>query len=312
MDPSLATAFTVTSDFSFGVYGAPLPELAAAPPQAAQFSPLVPGAHVLEEVTPGRLGGMVMAAPPGTVERQYALALALRALAPGAPFTVMVPKAKGGGRIAKELETLGCAVTAESRRHQRVCRTTRPEASNTAAAITAGGLQRVDALNLWSQPGVFSWDRVDPGTALLISALPQLSGRGADVGCGIGVLARAALASAKVTALDLIDIDRRAITAARRNVTDPRAAFHWIDVRKSDSPQDLDFVVMNPPFHDGGVEDRALGQTFVQQSHRMLRGGGTVWLVANLHLPYEGLLSVFAHVALRAAQNGYKVYEARK
>ena len=49
------------------------------------------------------LAGMAMAALPGTVERLYTLAQALRALKPGAPLTVMAPKTKGGNRIAKEL-----------------------------------------------------------------------------------------------------------------------------------------------------------------------------------------------------------------
>lgn len=260
-----------------------------------------------------------MAAPPGTVERQYALALALRALDAGAALTVMAPKEKGGSRVAKELETFGCDVEAVSRRHQRICQTICPEVfeaeaqARIGAAIAAGAPRFVDAIKLWSQPGIFSWDRVDPGTALLLSVLPALAGRGADLGCGIGVIARAVLAHAEVTHVDLVDIDRRAIAAARRNVSDPRAAFHWADVRRLTDLGDLDFVVMNPPFHDGGREDKALGQAFVQQSHRVLRDGGKAWLVANLHLPYESVLvAAFSSVALRASSGGFKVYEATK
>ena len=262
---------------------------------------------------------MVMAAPPGTLERRYALALALRALEAGAPFTVMAPKEKGGSRIAKELEAFGCSVAATSRRHQRICQTVCPAALDAEAealidaALAAGGLCVVEALGLWSQPGIFSWNRIDPGTALLLSVLPSFAGRGADLGCGVGVIARAVLASAHVTGVDLVDIDRRAITAARRNINDPRATFHWADVRRLASLKDLDFVVMNPPFHDGGVEDRALGLAFVQRSHHMLRDGGTAWLVANLHLPYESVLSTaFSQISLRAEKGGFKVYEAKK
>ena len=293
---------------AFGIFGAPHPDCATIPADAVQLSPLVPGAAALEDAT--NLSGMVMAAPPGTVERQYVLALALRALKPGAPFTAMAPKEKGGSRLAKELESFGCTVEATSRRHQRICQTVRPESPDVAAAIAAGAPRLVDGL--WSQPGIFSWNRVDPGTALLLSALPSLSGRGADFGCGIGVIAQAVLASAKVTGIDLIDIDARAIAAARRNVTDPRAIFHWADVRRSTPLKNLDFVVMNPPFHDGGLEDKALGQAFVQQAQRVLRPGGAVWLVANRHLPYETTLATdFASVALRAERDGFKVYEAR-
>lgn len=180
-------------------------------------------------------------------------------------------------------------------------------------AIAEGAPCFVDAMGLWSQPGIFSWDRIDPGTALLLSVLPSLTGRGADLGCGIGVIARAVLVGPHVTQLALVDIDQRAMAAARRNITDPRASFHWADVRRMDGLKELDFVVMNPPFHDGGQEDRALGETFMRQSHRMLRDGGTAWLVANRHLPYETVLfATFSETVLRAEKDGFKVYEAKK
>jgi 16S rRNA (guanine1207-N2)-methyltransferase len=309
----------VNPDPPFGVFGAPHPDLAASPAGAVQVSPQVPGAHPLEEMAADSLAGMIMVAPPGTVERRHALALSMRALKAGAPLTVMAPKEKGGNRIAKELEAFGCAAQAASRRHQRICQTARPTAFDAQAealieaAITAGGPVFVEDLALWSQPGIFSWDRIDPGTALLLSALPSFTGRGADLGCGIGVIARAVLASANVTEMALVDVDRRAIAAARRNVPDSRAAFHWADVRRLTDLRDLDFVVMNPPFHDGGLEDRRLGQAFVHKSHQVLREGGAAWLVANLHLPYESALSAaFSLVTLRAESGGFKVYEAKK
>ena len=109
----------------------------------------------------------------------------------------------------------------------------------------------------------------------------------------MGVLALALLAAApKVTALALVDIDRRAIEAARRNVDDPRARFLQADLREpAPSLSNLDFVVMNPPFHDGGEEDRGLGQAFVRRAAASLRRGGLLRLVANIGLPYEATLA---------------------
>jgi 16S rRNA (guanine1207-N2)-methyltransferase len=315
----LRSDIDVTPEIPAAVYGTPAPDVVAIPAGAVQMSPQSPGGRALEDVPPASLSGMVMAAPPGTLERRYALALSLRALRPGAPLLALAPKAKGGNRIAKELEAFGCDVAETSRRHQRVCETNRPATFDPGAevlideAIRAGGPRFVDELGFWTQPGIFSWDRLDPGTALLLSVLPALAGRGADLGCGIGVIARAVLANAGVTEIDLVDIDRRAIAAAKQNVVDPRARFHWADVRSLADVKALDFVVMNPPFHDGGREDRALGETFVRQSHRMLRDGGTAWLVANLHLPYESVMAAaFSQVSLRAEQGGFKVYEATK
>ena len=305
--------FGLNQQDSFCVYGAPSVELATVPAGAVQVSPLIPGAAVLEDIAPASLSAMVVAAPPGTVERRYVLARALRALKPGAPLTVMAPKEKGGSRLAKELQDFGCEVEDIGRRHQRICHSVRPEApTGLDAAIAAGAPRLVEALGQWSQPGVFSWDRPDPGTLLLISALSALSGRGADLGCGVGLLAAPVLANPQVAHLDLIDIDRRAIEAARRNIDDPRVAFHWSDARSAPALEGLDFVVMNPPFHDGGAEDKTLGQAFVRRSHQILRKGGTVWLVANRHLPYEGVLTpLFAKVALKAEAGGFKVYEAQ-
>ncbi len=297
------------------LYGLPPLDLAARDRGAVQTSPLMPGSTALESLAAGSVAEFTMLAPPGTVERRHALALALRALSPDAVLTAMAPKDRGGSRLKKELEAFGCEVDEAARRHHRICAVSPPaNPAELAAAIAEGAPRFVKALGLWSQPGVFSWDRIDPGTALLLKALPPLSGAGADLGCGVGVLARAVLASPAVTRLTLIDHDRRAVEAARRNIDDPRVQIVWADATQPDAPvADLTFVVMNPPFHDGGSEDKSLGQRFIARAHQALKKGGTLWLVANMHLPYEPILTpLFAKVERRAEGGGYKVFEARK
>lgn len=304
----------MNGEVRFCVYGAPPPALAEVAPGAVQVSPLSPGAAALEALASSTLDGAVIAAPPGTLERRYALAQLLRALKPGAPLTALAPKEKGGARLRKELEAFGCTVAETGRQHQRICETRRPETPvGLEAAIDAGAPRLAEALGFWTQPGVFSWDRLDPGSRQLVERLPPLSGHGADLGCGLGVLARAVLASARVTRLELVDLDRRAVEAARRNVEDPRAVFHWADARLAPPLSALDFVVTNPPFHDIGIEDRDLGQGFIRRAHQLLRPGGVLWVVANRHLPYEAVLSgLFARVTARGEGAGFKVYEARK
>jgi 16S rRNA (guanine1207-N2)-methyltransferase len=110
----------------------------------------------------------------------------------------------------------------------------------------------------------------------------------------------------------LIDIDRRAIDAATRNVHDPRATLLWRDVREGSGLNGLDFVVMNPPFHDAGAEDRALGEAFIRRAAEALRPGGVCWLVANRHLPYEAALkALFPALRMAAQGDRYKIFEAR-
>ena len=291
------------------------------PAGALQVSPLHPGAASLEELDEGSLAGCVMSAPPGALERRRQLALALRALAAGARLTALAPNDKGGARLRKELEAFGCVVEASAKHHHRICTCTRPDTLVGAERAIDEGAQRwVDTLSMWSQPGVFSWDRLDPGSALLAQNLPLLSGAGADLGCGIGHLAKTVLRSPSVTRLTLVDIDARAIAAARRNIDDPRADLRWADVtveaaRTGTAPDplaDLDFVVANPPFHEAGIEDRELGKAFIRRAAGALRKGGALWRVANRQLPYETVLtSAFSRIDVRAERSGYKVFEAR-
>ena len=297
-----------------GVYGTPPAELAEAPEGAIQFSVLIPGSAKLEEQPEGSLGELVVLAPPGTVERRYVTALALQVLAPGGSLTILAPKDKGGARIAKELKGFGCEVSESSRRHHRICTAVRPSGLIAADEAIAEGGPRLDAtLGLWTWPGAFSWNRIDPGSALLEQTLPPLSGRGADFGCGIGILARSILASPKVERLDMIDIDRRAVEMAARNLDDPRAQVRWADLRGGTDLKGLDFVVTNPPFHDGGAEDQSLGQAFICRAAEALRPGGILWLVANRHLPYEAVLTtLFRRVTPKVEASGYKIYEALK
>lgn len=295
------------------LYGRP-PAVFDPPSDALQTSPLIPGATALEDVAPGSVDLVVIYAPPGALERRAVLAHALRALKPGGRLDAMAPKDKGGARLKKELEGFGLSVMDEPRAHHRRCHATvdaPPAGLN--EAIEAGAARRVSDTGLWSRPGVFAWDRIDAGTAMLAGLLPPMKGAGADLGCGVGVLSLAVLTSTAVTKLSGIDLDRRAVEAARLNVTDPRATFEQADARTLAAAGDLDFVVMNPPFHDGGQEDRHLGQAFVRKAADLLKKGGTLWMVANRHLPYEADLSAaFRRVRVVDESAGYKVFEATK
>ena len=289
------------------------------PPEAAtQVSPLIPGSTPLEDVAEGSADAVMVYAPPGVLERRSVLALALKALKPGGRLDAMAPKDKGGSRLKKELQGFGVEVGESAKAHHRRCVVIRPETLvGVDEAVAAGAPRLVEGLEAWSQPGIFAWDRIDAGSLLLARTAPGLKGAGADLGCGYGALATVVLRSPAVTSLRLIDLDRRAIAAARRNIADPRATFEWADARTieagKESGGDLDFVVTNPPFHDGGAEDKRLGQAFIRQAAAMLGKGGVLWLVANRHLPYEAELNAaFKRVRMAADAGGYKVFEAVK
>lgn len=295
------------------IYGQADHDLAPAAPDAVQLSPSVPGSTDIASIPDESFIAVTVRAPAGAVERRFVLAHALRILAPDGRLTAFAPKDRGGLRLKKEFQALGCEVGESARRHNRICLVVRPAAiTGLDEAIAAGAPRQVAENGLWTQPGVFSWDRLDAGTNALLQVLPEFSGAGADFGGGIGLLALNVLASPKVTKLTLVELDRRAFDAAKRNVADPRAEFVWGDVRQA-GLKDLDFIVSNPPFHDGGGEDKTLGQAFIASAATALRKGGALWIVANRHLPYEAILAEsFAKVRLVEENGGYKVFEAKK
>lgn len=163
-----------------------------------------------------------------------------------------------------------------------------------------------------TRPGVFSADGIDPGSALLADALPDtLAGRIADLGAGWGYLSGRALCP-DITEIHLVEAHHTALECARRNLTDARARFHWADVTNWQPDTKFDAVIMNPPFHTGRAAEPGLGQAFIATAARILRPGGTLWMVANRHLPYEqSLKSAFAEVAQIGGNGAYKLFSAR-
>lgn len=163
-------------------------------------------------------------------------------------------------------------------------------------------------------PGIFSADGPDRGSVLLAGVLPEtLSGKVADLGAGWGYLAAEVLKRPGVKRLDLVEAEADALDCARVNVTDPRARFHWADATTWRPETLLDVVVMNPPFHRGRDADPSLGAAFIRAARRMLAPNGSLWLVANRHLPYDAVLAeCFLTVADVAGDSGFRVIHATK
>lgn len=164
-----------------------------------------------------------------------------------------------------------------------------------------------------SQPGIFSWDHIDDGSALLTTGWPEdLAGHVADFGSGWGYLSFILRAYDSVQRIDLIDAEYRAIEAARVNINDdPRASFHWLDLVREPAPAIYDAIVCNPPFHTGRASTPALGQAVIEAAARALRPGGCLYMVANRGLPYEPVLKQhFARFETIADNNKFRVSRA--
>jgi len=166
----------------------------------------------------------------------------------------------------------------------------------------------------WTAPGVFSADGVDLASALLADALPPKLGKQVcDLGAGWGFLSAHAMTREGVEAVHLVEANHMALECARRNVTDPRAVFHWTDATDWTPEHRMDTILMNPPFHVGRASEPQIGQAFVASAARLLAPQGHLWMVANRHLPYEAELKTrFVQVEEIGGDVRFKLFHAQR
>jgi 16S rRNA (guanine1207-N2)-methyltransferase len=221
----------------------------------------------------------------------------------------------GAASLEKHVaEALGIADTI-SKFHSRVFWLIKGEKTPPDYWRGLAGLQPVSDSSWLSTPGIFAWDKIDDGSALLAAHLPNdLSGHIADFGCGWGYLSREALSrSPGIQHVDLIDAEHLALSAARANIVDERASFHWLDLTTEKPPHTYDAILCNPPFHTGRASTPALGQQVIGAASRALKPGGRFYMVANRGLPYEPMLKAnFASFAILADNNKFRITFARR
>jgi 16S rRNA (guanine1207-N2)-methyltransferase len=266
--------------------------------------------------TRGKYQTVILLSPKQKEEAESLLAEAILALSPSGRLIVAAENLNGGRGLDKKLEFLGFQPSSFSKHKSRVCVTnlsgTRKDCVETAQKKGAAQ-QRPDGL--WSCPGLFSWDRLDVGTFTLLEFLPKdLRGKGADLGCGIGEIGLRLLPSCpEIEHLTCVDHDARALFCAQQNLAafQTKTEFLWADATAMLPLRGLDFVVMNPPFHKGPEESAALGQKFIDRAAVSLKPGGQLWMVANIHLPYEKILAhSFQSHEIIGEKNGFKVIRA--
>ena len=233
----------------------------------------------------GRYAMSIICLPRAKLEA-YAMIAAAAAVTDG-PVVVDGQKTDGADSLLKALRQRGAVEGPVNKAHGKLFWVNdAPDLSDWTAGpeLTEGGF--------WTAPGVFSADGVDLASALLADALPEKLGKNVvDLGAGWGYLSAHILTRDTVDAVHLVEANHMALECAKRNVTDPRAQFHWADATTWAAKERVDTVVMNPPFHTARAADPALGRAFVSAAARMLAPSGHLWMVANRHLPYEDALA---------------------
>ncbi|QSB15547.1 methyltransferase [Natronosporangium hydrolyticum] len=166
---------------------------------------------------------------------------------------------------------------------------------------------------LTTSGGVFSADRLDPGTAVLLrkAPLPAVAEPGPllDVGCGYGPIAAVLACAAPRAEVWAVDVNPRARELTARNAAALGVGERVRVVAPEEVPSDLRFrqVWSNPPVRVGKPELH----TILGRWLPTLTPDGVAWLLVSRHLGGDSLqqwLSRQGWAAGRhASQQGYRV-----
>lgn len=260
---------------------------------------------------------LVIVLPPRQREEYRALlARAVATAEAGGTVLACVSNLEGAKTVENDLKALCGNVASLSKNKCRAfwATTDAPNAERVAQWLALDAPRPILDGRFVSRPGLFAWDRIDAGSKLLAEHLPTLSGHGADLGGGFGYLSDEVLRRNPETRIDLYEAEQRATELAETNLKGygDRISCRWRDVTKGIDGV-YDFIVSNPPFHAGRADLPELGQAFIRAAAAGLKPGGSLYMVANRHLPYEaGLKSAFKSVVALHEDRDYKVYRGIK
>ncbi len=166
--------------------------------------------------------------------------------------------------------------------------------------------------------GVFSPDRIDTGTQVLLASVPAPppGGNLLDLGCGWGPIALTLAIESPHATVWAVDVNERALDLVRANA-EKMSITNLNAVSPEDVPDDVMFMTIwsNPPIRVGKHELHGLLERWLPR----LEYGSDAWLVVQRNLGSDSLHrwmqasfpEDFSFV--RAATNkGYRVLRARR
>jgi 16S rRNA (guanine1207-N2)-methyltransferase len=227
--------------------------------------------------------------------------------------------------IGDARDALGLSVVEDYRRRNRVAHIAIPTVLGEAPAwarepgiapgtwsrlvVDEGGVE----LSLETLPGVFSAERLDDGTRLLLDHLVVPAGAAVlDVGCGAGVIGVVA-GRRGAGSVTMTDVSQLAVASARRNAHLAGVPAEVVagDTYGGVDERRFDLIVSNPPFHQGKVVDYDMPQRLIAEARDHLVPGGRLVIVANAFLPYDRLMRErFGEVETLASTRQYRVLAA--
>ncbi len=176
--------------------------------------------------------------------------------------------------------------------------------------ITIEGIQ----LTIASLPGVFSQQKLDVGTELLLSNLPtEMTGKVLDFGCGAGVISCFIGKKFSGTTLSLLDVSALALTSAQESLAlNGLSGSVFPSNSLSEVNEHYQYVVSNPPFHQGVKTHYQASEDFLAGINKKLNKAGNITIVANSFLRYQPIME--AHIGntqVITKEKGFTIYRAQ-
>ncbi|WP_298226451.1 methyltransferase [Gryllotalpicola sp.] len=173
-------------------------------------------------------------------------------------------------------------------------------------------------LELTTASGIFSPDRVDSGTAVLLSSVPAPppGGNLLDLGCGWGPIALTLALGSPHATVWAVDVNERALELVRRNA-DAAGATNIRALTPEQVPADIEFTAIwsNPPIRVGKDELHRLLAAWLPRLEPESDG----WLVVGKNLGadslarwLEGALGDEFHITKPDSAKGFRVLRVRR
>lgn len=165
-----------------------------------------------------------------------------------------------------------------------------------------------------SLPGVFSQQKLDVGTELLLANLPsKMTGKILDFGCGAGVISCFIGKKFSDVNLSLLDVSALALTSAQESLALNNLSGHVFPSNSlSDVNEQYQHVVSNPPFHQGVKTHYQASEDFLAGINNKLHKQGNITIVANSFLRYQPIME--AHIGntqVITKDKGFTIYQAQ-
>ncbi len=171
-------------------------------------------------------------------------------------------------------------------------------------------------INLLSDIGVFSKERVDFGTNVLLNSLDNLDNIHSvlDVGCGYGIIGISIANAYQDKKIVMIDVNDRCIELSKKNIksNNLKNAFVFESNLYENINENFDMIISNPPVRAG--KKIVLG--IIEEGYKHLFKGGCMWIVIQKKQGAPSvekkMEEVFGNVETINREKGYFVFKSIK